>query len=72
MSKRCQITGKGRLKGNKVSHANNKTIKMSEANLVTKRIFDSKTGGWLKLKISTRALRTINKKGLSGTLRSLA
>jgi large subunit ribosomal protein L28 len=70
MSKRCQITGKGRFKGNNVSHANNKSIKISQSNLQTKRIFDSTTGQWVKMKVSTRALRTINKKGLDATLRS--
>ncbi len=71
MSRRCQITGKGRLKGNKVSHANNRTPRSTYANIVTKKIFDTKTGTWLKLKLSTRALRTINKKGLHETLKSI-
>ncbi len=71
MSRRCQITGKGRFKGNNVSHANNKSIKISHANLKVKRVFDSATGAWVKLKISTRALRTISKKGVSATLRDV-
>lgn len=71
MSRRCQITGKGRLKGNRVSHANNKTPRATQANLVTKKIFDTKTGAWLKIKLSTRALRTISKKGLYETLKSI-
>lgn len=69
MSKRCQITGKGRHKGNKVSHANNKTIRITHANLKTKRVFDSTTGTWVKMKVSTRALRTISKKGLHAVLK---
>ena len=71
MSKKCQITGKGRFKGNTVSHANNKAIKISQSNLKNKRVFDSVTGTWVRLKISTRALRTISKKGLSAVLRDL-
>lgn len=71
MSKRCQITGKGRHKGNTVSHANNKAIRITQANLKTKRIFDSATGSWVKLKVSARALRTINKKGLNSVLRDV-
>ena len=71
MSRICQITGKGSLKGNRVSHSNNKTLRKTHANLVTKRIFDTKTGSWIKLKLSTRALRTITKKGLYETLKSL-
>lgn len=70
MSKRCQITGKGRFKGNNVSHANNKSIKISQSNLQWKRIFDSTTGKWVKLKVSTRALRTINKNGVDATLKA--
>ncbi len=70
MSRKCQITGKGRFKGNNVSHANNKSIKISQSNLQTKRVFDSITGKWVKLKVSMRALRTISKNGLDATLRS--
>ncbi|HMO18526.1 MAG TPA: 50S ribosomal protein L28 [Oligoflexia bacterium] len=71
MAKRCQITGKGRFKGNNVSHANNKTIKISQANLHWKRVFDSTTGKWVRIKVSARALRTINKNGLKAVLKSL-
>ena len=69
MSRRCQITGKGPHTGNNVSHANNKNRKTWNANLQSKRIFDSETGQWVRLKVSTRVLRTISKKGLAATLR---
>lgn len=69
MSRRCQITNKGPLKGNSVSHANNKRRKTWNANVKTKRVFDSETGTWVKLHISARALRTISKKGLAATLK---
>ncbi len=69
MSRKCQITGKGPHTGNTVSHANNKRRKTWNANLQTKRIFDSETGTWVKLRVSSRALRTISKKGLAATLR---
>lgn len=72
MSKKCQITSKGRLKGHKVSHANNKTIRVTNANLKSKRIFDSVTGTWVRLKVSARALRTINKKGLHTVLKEIS
>ncbi len=69
MSRKCSITQKGRLRGHKVSHANNKTNKISNANLHQKRLFDSETGKWVRVKVSSRVLRTIDKKGLSATLR---
>lgn len=69
MSRKCQISGKGSQRGNNVSHAHNKTHKVWNANLHFKRVFDSATGKWVRLKISARALRTINKKGLAATLK---
>ena len=69
MSRRCQISKKGPLRGNNVSHANNKRRKVWNANLHSKRVFDSQSGQWVKLKVSSRTLRTISKKGLAATLR---
>jgi len=69
MSRVCQITKKGPQRGNNVSKAHNKTKKVWNVNLHSKRIFDSETGTWVKVKVSARVLRTINKKGLSATLR---
>jgi large subunit ribosomal protein L28 len=69
VSRRCQITNKGNHKGNTVSHANNRRRKTWNANIQTKRVFDSETGTWVKLRIATRTLRTISKKGLSATLK---
>jgi large subunit ribosomal protein L28 len=69
VSRRCQITNKGGLSGNHVSHAKNKRRKVWNANIQTKRVFDSETNKWVKLKVSTRALRTINKKGLTNVLK---
>ena len=69
MSRRCQISKKGNLTGNTVSHANNKRRKTWNANLHTKRIYDSESGTFVRLKVSSRILRTIDKKGLSATLR---
>lgn len=69
MSRRCQISKKGRLTGNNVSKANNKRKKVFNANLQNKRLFDSESGKWFKVKVSSRILRTIDKKGLSATLK---
>ena len=69
MSRKCQISGKGAQRGNTVSHANNKRRKTWNANLQNKRVFDSESGTWVRLRVSSRTLRTISKKGLAATLR---
>ena len=71
MSRKCQILSKNRLTGNNVSHANNKTRRTWNVNLQSKRIFDSASGTWVRLRVSTRVLRTIDRKGLSATLKDL-
>ena len=64
MSRRCQLTGKGPMAGNNVSHANNKTRRRQLPNLQVKRIYVPELNRWVRIKLSTRALRTLNKKGL--------
>lgn len=63
MAKICDLTGKRRLVGNKVSHANNRRKTKQEVNLHTKRVFDPETGETIKLRLSTRAIRTLDKLG---------
>ncbi|GIR17873.1 MAG: hypothetical protein CM15mP32_0600 [Flavobacteriaceae bacterium] len=65
MSKICQITGKKALVGNNVSHAMNKTKRRFEVNLIKKRFYLTDQEKWITLKLSTSALKTINRKGLS-------
>ena len=72
MAQVCQITGKKTQVGNNVSHANNKTKRKFYPNLKTKRFFLESEGVWVQLKVSTQAMRTINKKGLEATLISAA
>lgn len=69
MARRCAITGKKPMSGHNVSHANNRTKRKFLPNLITKRIFVPETGQTVRLKISTSALRTIQKKGLLQTLK---
>jgi len=57
------------MSGHNVSHANNRTKRRFLPNLITKRIFVPETGQTVRLKISTSALRTIQKKGLLQTLK---
>ena len=69
MSRTCQISGKRPRRGNTVSKANNKRRRTWNVNLHSKRIFDSETGTWVRVRVSSRILRTIDRKGLSATLR---
>ena len=68
MSRVCQITGKKVMVGNNVSHSNRKTKRKFYPNLQTKKFFVPETGEWIILKVSTNALRTINKKGIASVL----
>ena len=69
MSRVCQLTGKSVMVGNNVSHSNRKTKRKFFPNLVTKKFFIPEDGTQIKLKISTSALRTINKKGISACIK---
>ena len=69
MSRRCSITGKRPLAGNNVSHAHNKTRRLQRPNIHTKRVFVPELGRFVRIKLSTRALRTISKIGLMPFLR---
>lgn len=63
MARQCDLTGKKRLVGNKVSHAKNRTKTTQKPNLQMKRVFDPETGKTIRLKLSTRAIRTLDKVG---------
>ena len=69
MARKCDLTGKKPLVGNQVSHANNKVKRRQNPNIHTKRIYIPELEKYVKLKISNRALRTINKKGLLSFLK---
>lgn len=63
MSRVCQLTGKRPITGNSVSHSNMRTKRRFYPNLQTKRFFIPETGEWITLKVTTQAIRTINKLG---------
>ncbi len=69
MSKICQITGKRPQVGNNVSKANNKTKRKFYPNLQKKRFYVPEEDKWITLKLSTRALKTINKNGITAVLK---
>ncbi len=68
MSRICDLTGKKALNGNKVSHSNVKTKRKFYPNLQTKRFYIPEEDRWITLKVSTSAIRTINKKGISSVI----
>ena len=71
MARVCQVTGKKPMGGNKVSHSNIKTKRMFLPNLQTKRYFLAEEDKWITLKLSSEAIRTINKNGLFTVVKEL-
>ena len=63
MSRRCEITGKGVLSGNNVSHANNKTRRRFLPNLQETSLLSDVLGTDVRLRMSTRGIRTVEKNG---------
>jgi large subunit ribosomal protein L28 len=69
MSRVCQLTGKAVMVGNNVSHSNRKTKRKFYPNLISKKFYLQDEDRFVTLKISTSALRTINKKGISACIK---
>lgn len=69
MARVCEITGKRPQVGNNVSHANNKTKRRFYPNLQTKKFFVPETGEWVTLKLTTKAIKTISKKGITAVMK---
>ena len=69
MARVCDITGKRPQVGNNVSHANNQTKRKFYPNLQKKRFYIPEEDAWITLKVSTSAIRTINKNGISAVLK---
>ena len=63
MSRRCELTGKGPMTGNNVSHANNKTKRRFLPNLTETALMSETLGRTFRLKVSTSALRTVDHRG---------
>ncbi len=71
MSRVCQITGKCPLAGNNVSHAHNKTRRRFMPNLHVRRFWVESENRWVKLRVSTKGIRIIDKKGIDSVLADL-
>ena len=69
MSKVCELTGKKAMVGNNVSFSINKTKRRFDVNLSKKRFYIPEEDRWITLKVSARALKTINKKGIAAVLK---
>jgi len=69
MSRVCELTGKKAMVGNNVSHALNRTKRKFNANLIKKRFYIPEEDKWVTLKVSTSALKTITKLGITAVLK---
>lgn len=68
MARVCQVTGKAPMVGNNVSHANNKTKRRFLPNLQSRRFWVESENRWIRLRVSTNAIRTIDKLGIDVVL----
>jgi large subunit ribosomal protein L28 len=69
MSRVCELTGKKAMVGNNVSHAMNKTKRKFDVNLMKKRFYIPEEDRWVTLRVSTSAIKNINKKGISAVIK---
>jgi len=68
---KSDLTGTGKLRGNKISHSNIKTKRWQNPNLQERRIFAPELGRFVRLRLTTREIRTLDKLGLAGYARKL-
>jgi len=71
MARVCQVTGKKPITGHKVSFSNKKALRRFLPNLQTKRFFLAEENRWVIMKVSSDAIRTINKNGLMTVIKEL-
>ncbi|MEY1660572.1 50S ribosomal protein L28 [Isoalcanivorax beigongshangi] len=71
MSKVCQVTGKRPITGNNVSHANNKTKRRFEPNLHFHRFWVASENRFVRLRVSSKGMRVIDKVGIDKVLADL-
>ncbi|MEJ2760820.1 MAG: 50S ribosomal protein L28 [Gammaproteobacteria bacterium] len=71
MSRVCQVTGKRPMTGNNVSHANNKTRRRFLPNLQSRRFWVESEKRWVRLRVSKKGLRLIDKNGIEQVLAAI-
>ena len=65
MSRKCQLTGKKANNGYAVSHSHRRTKRLQHVNLQSKRVWWPEGNRWVRLNLSTKAIKTLEKKGIS-------
>ena len=71
MARVCQVTGKRPVTGNNVSHANNRTKRVFKPNIYDRRFWVESENRWVRLRLSHKGLRIIDKKGIDTVLKEL-
>jgi len=71
MARMCQVTGKKPMTGNNVSHANNRTKRRFLPNLQSRRLWVESEKRWVRVRLTTAALRTIDKLGIDAVVADL-
>ena len=71
MARVCEVTGKKPITGHKVSHSNIKTKRRFLPHLQTKRYYLAEEDKWVTIKVSSEAIRTINKNGLFSVVKEM-
>ena len=71
MSRVCQITGKRSVSGNNVSHANNRNKRLFKPNLHVRKFWVESENRWVRLRISHKGLRIIDKNGIDAVLKDV-
>jgi large subunit ribosomal protein L28 len=71
MAKVCQVTGKRPMSGHNVSHANNRTKRRFLPNLQRQRFWVPSENRWVRLRLSARAIKTINRYGIEYVLKKM-
>ena len=66
MARRCQLTGKKANNAFAISHSHRRTKRLQHANLQDKKVWWPEGNRWVKLRLSTKAIKTLEKKGLQG------
>jgi len=69
MARVCRLSGKKGLTGNRISHSQHKTKRVQQPNLIKKRLYIPEENRTITVKLSARALRTLNKKGIQQVLK---
>jgi large subunit ribosomal protein L28 len=72
MSRHCEVTGKGPMSGNKVSHSNIKTRRRTLPNIQNQRFWVPSQNRFVRLKVSARGIKIINKIGIERALKQIA